>query len=276
MQLTTNQEEFMSMSLLGVKYWNQYLIILLSTICLLGCKEQSSNNSESDISNLASINGSSVNEIILNGNLLTVNGKNLDKITSMKLNSPSGDIQLEIQDSNNKTILARPLSALTLVAGVAYKLIISNAHASQDVPVTISVNLPNLTCTGGSSGPTFMGYTSLTGANLGGLKGGNEICNTSYPGSHWASLDEIMKLGVSYTWAHPVWLRDFSTNETAGSNGDYICRGYNYHGTFLSSNCAENSNALVTYQSGAPTLLPDGTQKYSCCNSQRALACVKN
>lgn len=58
-------------------------------------------------------------------------------------------------------------------------------------------------------GGSFAGYTSTaTNGNLGGLKGANQKCETAYPGSHWASLDEIMKLGAQYPWTYDVWVRD--------------------------------------------------------------------
>jgi hypothetical protein len=70
-----------------------------------------------------------------------------------------------------------------------------------------------------------MGYTTATTTgNLGGLKGANVLCNSAYPGSHWASVDEIERLGSSYPWTYPVWVRG-----TINANADFyrgIVTGY--------------------------------------------------
>jgi len=55
----------------------------------------------------------------------------------------------------------------------------------------------------------WAGYTSAayTG-NLGGPKGANQKCDAEYPGSHWCSVDEIMRLGMDYPYTYTVWVRD--------------------------------------------------------------------
>ena len=60
-----------------------------------------------------------------------------------------------------------------------------------------------------SGGVQWAGYTpsSYTG-NLGGPKGAHQKCNNAYPGSHWCSVDEIMKLGMNYPYTYNVWIRD--------------------------------------------------------------------
>lgn len=55
----------------------------------------------------------------------------------------------------------------------------------------------------------FAGYTSGTyTGNLGGAKGANEKCDAGYDGSHWCSVDELMRLGDKYPWTYTVWVRD--------------------------------------------------------------------
>ena len=55
----------------------------------------------------------------------------------------------------------------------------------------------------------WAGYTSSTyTGNLGGLKGANQKCDAEYPGSHWCSLEEIMKLGVDYPYTYDAWVRN--------------------------------------------------------------------
>jgi hypothetical protein len=52
----------------------------------------------------------------------------------------------------------------------------------------------------------WAGYTtSAYTGNLGGLKGANDKCDADHSGSHWASVDEIMKLGPNYPWTQDVW-----------------------------------------------------------------------
>lgn len=47
----------------------------------------------------------------------------------------------------------------------------------------------------------FAGITAAeTTGNMGDFKGANQNCNSEFPGSHWASLDEIIKLGNEFTW----------------------------------------------------------------------------
>ena len=57
--------------------------------------------------------------------------------------------------------------------------------------------------------PVWAGYTAstYTGA-LTGLLGANAKCDTDYDGSHWASLDELMKLGDDYPATAYVWVRE--------------------------------------------------------------------
>lgn len=54
----------------------------------------------------------------------------------------------------------------------------------------------------------FAGYTASYTGNLGGAKGANEKCDAQYDGSHWCSVDELMRLGDKYPWTYTVWVRD--------------------------------------------------------------------
>lgn len=54
----------------------------------------------------------------------------------------------------------------------------------------------------------FAGYTTSYTGNLGGAKGANEKCDAQYDGSHWCSVDELMRLGDAYPWTYTVWVRD--------------------------------------------------------------------
>jgi hypothetical protein len=78
-----------------------------------------------------------------------------------------------------------------------------------------------------ATGISWAGYTSAQTGNLGGLKGANTICDSAYPGSHWASVDEIERLGSNYPWTDSVWVRG-----SINANGDFyrsVNVGYCYY-----------------------------------------------
>jgi hypothetical protein len=224
-------------------------------------------------------------EASFNENILVLNGEELDNVSDIKVRTPDNKVMLfSIQNKNKSSLHARPLSALALIAGTAYHLIISRADAAQDdveVPITITVNLPNLSVNASCAQPTFAGYTAATNANIGGLKGGNALCDSAYPGSHWASRDEIMKLGASYPWTQAVWLPDFTTEDVRqlsiyfGRTLTEICDGYKYSGTLQNTYCSADPEYVSSGGSGAPTLMANGSQRLSCCIALRALACIK-
>jgi len=217
---------------------------------------------------------------LFNGSTLNLKGRNLDQIKSLNIQSSAGLTPVKITSSSATQLAASPMAPLNLLAGVIYNLVISQAHADdQSVPITVSVTLSNLTCAAGSA-LTFAGYTALSDAGIGGLKGGNASCSAAYPGSHWASSDEVMKLGSQYPWTKPIWIRDINSDQGGGANGGsyshgmYLCQGF----TAATSvgTCLTNSEILqMSNQTGAPSLSADGTLGYSCCNAQRSLACVK-
>ena len=74
----------------------------------------------------------------------------------------------------------------------------------------INTTIPSLAyVTADAGGVSWAGYTAstYTGA-LTGLLGANAKCDTDYDGSHWASLDELMKLGDDYPATAYVWVRE--------------------------------------------------------------------
>lgn len=95
---------------------------------------------------------------------------------------------------------------------------------------------------GNSSGLTWRGYAGPSTGNLGYIKGANALCNSAYSGSHWASLDEIIRLGSNYPWTYNVWVRDafssintdsyfmkdgnYATSWQMGTVGGGTCRGW--------------------------------------------------
>jgi len=114
-----------------------------------------------------------------------------------------------------------------------------------------------------SSAITWAGYTSAQTGNLGGLKGANTLCNSAYSGSHWASVDEIERLGSSYPWTDSVWVRgainanaDFYRGITVGycEYSVYKARQYlpylnniNCSGWVSGSQTIDYSNSMAGY-----------------------------
>lgn len=134
-------------------------------------------------------------------------------------------------------------------------------------------------------GLTWEGYTSSTfDGHLGSLKGANQKCENDYPGSHWMSYEEMMRLGADYPWTYDVWIRDaivgYYNDPDAidhsdvvvgfrdGPSVDYMplakadgspCNGWRYN----SSN-----------RSGPKLRVSLGDITYSNCNYSFRLACV--
>ena len=83
----------------------------------------------------------------------------------------------------------------------------------------------------GGGGVSWAGYTSSTySGNLGQLKGANDKCEANYSWSHWASYDEIMRLGATYPWTQNAWVRDAVQGlDVSGNSGVYV---YNYKDGF--------------------------------------------
>ncbi len=132
---------------------------------------------------------------------------------------------------------------------------------------------------GGGSGPTWMGYTGLVTGVLGGsstlgIRQGNSLCNSSYPGSHWASWDEIARLGTNYPYTYTVWIRDAVAGVTLIGSGVYyfyVKGGYSYQGgDFECSGWTSSTSGSI-----GPTLITNGTSNVSYCNATHNLACVK-
>jgi hypothetical protein len=267
------------------------VIVTVSSIFLLmslfGCLEKEkdvSNNSSGAKNEVAQPVSEQKKDVVifsatLENNTFIILGSNLEKVTNLTIKQNSTHTFLSIESKSKDKITAKAKSSLALAAGVIYRLAIGTAKAETEIPITISVTLPNLavnaTCTNTASERlSFVGYSASTNANLGGLKGGNAICESLYPGSHWASMDEIMSLGAKYPWTDSVWIRDLGLltdpNKTLSSYCDM------FKTSSSNSWCGENSEATVGAGNGnAPTLSQNGGMKYVCCNALRKLACVK-
>jgi len=265
----------------------RFLVIFAIGSLLVGCLEQSK-----DVANTpaGAIQGEvqntegkiSITAATLDGSTITLVGFHMEKVSGLKIKTAAGAVDLTIENKKNHQIIAKPKGALAFTAGTIYRLMISSAKAEDvEVPITISVTLPNLAVSAScgqaqSSALAFAGYTTARDANLGGVKGANKVCEEAFPGSHWASSDEIARLGSKYPWATAVWVRDFSDGNYRSLTVD--CRGFWSNFVGAGMDCRTNPDS-TTY--GGPSeflsasLTANGQVQFTCCNALRALACVR-
>ena len=133
----------------------------------------------------------------------------------------------------------------------------------------------------GAGGVTWMGYTasSYTG-NMGGTKGMNAICNTSYPGSHACTWDEIIKLGTSYPWTGNAWMVDGQYAISSDSyrfvytkdGGSANATAYNY--AVISPNCAGWTSSSTSNTFGS-YITTGGKLQWTLCDVSYPCACCK-
>ncbi len=127
----------------------------------------------------------------------------------------------------------------------------------------------------GGGGLTWEGYTSsaFTG-NLGGYKEANAKCENDYPGSHWASVNEIMRLGASYPYTDNIWVRDaIRTYDQAGNRTGYAGGTSINDGASFEGYCNGWKSAEVSYN-GPVTRTTDGYTLSTACSNSRKLGCV--
>lgn len=121
----------------------------------------------------------------------------------------------------------------------------------------------------------FAGYTSGYTGNLGWAKGANEKCDTRYDGSHWCSVDEIIRLGDDYPWANTVWVRDAVKGAYwNGTSVKTIAGGAGADQQTLEpyqSTCASWLRAEGTYY--GPVLASQGYVFFAQCSNQYSLGC---
>src|SRR3990167_6641911 len=109
----------------------------------------------------------------------------------------------------------------------------------------------------------FAGYTAQAyDGNLGGLKGANDKCESNFPGSHWASIDELSRLGASYTWAATVWVRGVNLALMDNINAPYgivfMFVDGNPEMEYLMNYCDAWSSAARDYISGPISIAGSG------------------
>jgi hypothetical protein len=279
-----------------------------------GCMEQSQDANLSQESLMEKDYGRpTVASIRLVSGKLQIEGDQLASIKQLTLRDAAEETPLVISEHNSRTVLASASRSLNLVAGKLYHLLIKSARADDAIPIMISVEVPPghfdttvLKGTGAGVGTVlkwngakwapapdfigigsrhdglmFMGFTQTYSGALGGLKGANAKCEQEFPGSHWASVDEIMKLGATYPWTYPVWVRTLHGRDATFhnvTNDGYpmglrtdSCYGWtrtthNWTGTPLSS---------ATSHTAGSSLGADGHESTVSCTATLRLACVQ-
>ncbi len=270
---------------------------------LVGCNDTSSKNqkteSSSSVSSVPGCNSQGQSDqhnphctseqkspkvvaVSLDGAKLVITGENLSEVKELRIQIGDAIVSTVIKSKEEKRIQASPLTPLALISGAIYKLLVSSANAEQQVPVTISVTLPNLSVNAACSNAnklTFAGYTAVTNANLrSSLKGGNALCEAAFPGSHWANKNEIMSLGANYPWTENVWIHSQVSIEAGQGFANLDCNQFTTDGVGSGTECKSNPDTNVYQSPGsstASTLDITGRVRFTCCNAFRALACVK-
>lgn len=122
-----------------------------------------------------------------------------------------------------------------------------------------------------SGGVTFSGYAGPFDANLGGIKGSNQKCETAFAGSHVCTYEEIVRLGTSYPYSNAVWLVVGAVAAVDG--GSY----YNATGGATANTgwgtCYAWANAGATVYGFV--LATTGSTGVAQCSSTQYLACCK-
>ena len=122
-----------------------------------------------------------------------------------------------------------------------------------------------------SAGVTFSGYAGPFDANLGGIKGSNQKCETAFAGSHVCTYEEIVRLGTSYPYSNAVW---FVVGAVAAVDG-----GSYYNATGGSTANSGWGTCYAWTNSGATAygfiLATTGSTANAQCSSTQYLACCK-
>jgi|SRR3990167_3351415 len=125
----------------------------------------------------------------------------------------------------------------------------------------------------------FAGYTAQAyDGNLGGLKGANDKCESNFPGSHWASIDELSRLGASYTWVATVWVRGVNLALMDDINSPYgfgfMFTDGNPFTSYLMNYC-DAWSSVWGFIGGPISIAGSGVVRVDRCTMAHQLACVK-
>lgn len=242
--------------------------------------------------------------VTANNGISTVWGSNGVQLSvGMPIASPYG-VYLQTKDANNTAGYGYPLLLQPIEGNVGIGttgpttagLVVSTKVSTASIDVTNGkiINLATPTndtdaatkkyvtdqiAAAGGSGPTWMGYSAASTGNLGGSKGANTKCNAAYAGSHWASYDEIMRLGTSYPWSSNAWVRDafYPFMDNANNQMVFFKDGYLNRSVpdYRYAQCQGWTDASWTPMEGP--YAPAGGLDFNSigCNSSLVLPCVK-
>lgn len=131
---------------------------------------------------------------------------------------------------------------------------------------------------GSSGNVTWSGYTGTTTGSVGGIKGMNNTCNTSYSGSHACTYDEIINLGNNYPYTYDAWVIDgsyYSAYHFSGASAYQVTRDgaeASKSWTVKLPLCGGWTQNSSNY--GGPAMLSTGVMaQYACNNSLRIPCC---
>ena len=118
-----------------------------------------------------------ITSVDVSNNVITINGSNLMTVNGLKLQGGGLNVDLSAATQNDSQIQANAVSALALVFGTAYNLIVSNAGASATIPITFTflplsvtpgiLSQPYVPLAGGAmTGPLTISAVGAAGGNL--------------------------------------------------------------------------------------------------------------
>jgi hypothetical protein len=150
----------------------------------------------------ATIGAATINKLSVGGNTITVEGSGLTAINKLKIKDGNKNTELKIVNQSSSKMTLQASSALSLVLGATYSLLVSTASASDVlVPITVqvadgSINLSSLAGGNASSGQvlswngnTWAPATPASGGGSGGSSAGSSgVWLTSSDGTPIAPL----------------------------------------------------------------------------------------
>ncbi|MGZ6311546.1 MAG: hypothetical protein ACXWOH_13005 [Bdellovibrionota bacterium] len=117
--------------------------VLFTSFCVLitGCLQLPGSSSETS-SNKGNAPAISAISFTSTGGL-AISGNQLDRVTALKISSRSGTVSLKLSAQSKTALRADAVSALTMVAGTVYDLLISTAEADDSAVVPIVIQMPS-------------------------------------------------------------------------------------------------------------------------------------
>ena len=102
---------------------------------------------------------------------------------------------------------------------------------------------------------SWAGYTTTSFAmTTSALKNKMDACSSDYPGSHWASSDEIVRLWSNYPWTSTAWPRD-SWVQYLHSNSSNNVYTYVHGQWWLASSSTSAFDEIIALSTSSETLV---------------------